>query len=128
MKYDEALAICTERIKWAGNLYGNKWKEEEPFLKACQEALIEADWLQEKDTKNLLPEDGNEVLVLFDGISTNKLGQVSTFTNCTCIGAYYQESGWQLDHLPDLDDFTVKKWRNIPEWEEVKPWQMTKER
>ena len=39
MTYDEAMLVCEDRIKFCANIYGNKWKDEMPFLMACRDAL-----------------------------------------------------------------------------------------
>ena len=39
MTYEEALDTCNYKITNIASIYGRHWKEEEPFLKTCRDAL-----------------------------------------------------------------------------------------
>ena len=104
LKNTEALVECRDRLKWVGNLYGAKWVEEEPFLRACETALVEKQVTLPRNPEVFLPDKGKLVL-----------GRVEYKETMTTMVLTYTSEGWKT--VPESDiEFKVFRWRELQKW------------
>ena len=104
LKNMEALVECRDRLRWVGNLYGERWIQEEPFLKACETALKEKQVTLPRDPEVFLPDKDKLVL-----------GRVEYKDTMTTMVLTYTSDGWKT--VPESDiEFKVFRWRELQKW------------
>ena len=113
-KMKKTLETVTERIRWAGNIYGPKWREEVSVLEPCKEALetVLSNEERYREHTDDVPPSRIPVLVQF---STDPDAMLQTG-----IGWYVADDGWYI-FGGGLATFTVHKWRYFPEWAKEEP-------
>ena len=111
MNLKEALETAKYRIQYCANLYGAKWKTEEPFLKACTKALEEKKRFRERSPRERRPTDGAVVVAQ---IRITKDGVVMKPSE-TVLATFDPNDGWELKGRFEKE-FDVVSWRYIPEW------------
>lgn len=130
-KVEDALAKANERIRWAANLYGAKYRIELAFLEPCKEAISELLKLTDKyrlHEPDEYPDVGTSVLVYCNGKKRiedeDKNVYEYVMENCHCIGEYLpgcedDECGrWELEITGVVENLEIIGWRELPErWE-----------
>lgn len=111
MNLKEALETAKYRIQYCANLYGAKWKTEEPFLKVCTKALEEKKHFREHSPRERRPTEGTVVVAQ---IRITKDG-VAMKPSETVLAAFDPDDGWKLTDRQD-EEFEILSWRYIPEW------------
>lgn len=103
----KTLEIVSERIRWAGNIYGPKWREEVAVLEPCKEALETV--LRYEEHTDDVPPSRIPVLVQYSIEDGDRKE--------TAVGWYVADDGWYI-FGGGLASFTVHKWRYLPDWKE----------
>lgn len=111
MNLKEALETAKYRLQYCANLYGAKWKQEEPFLKACVKALEEKKHFRERSPRERRPAEGAVVVAQ---IKISKDGIVMKPSE-TVLAVFDPDNGWKLADRQD-EEFEILSWRYIPEW------------
>lgn len=111
MNLKEALETAKYRLQYCANLYGAKWKQEEPFLKACTKALEEKKHFRERSPRERRPAGGAVVVAQ---IRITKDGVVMKPSE-TVLAMFDPDDGWKLTDRQD-EEFEILSWRYIPEW------------
>jgi len=107
----EALETAKYRLQYCANLYGTRWKTEEPFLKACLKALEEKKHFRERSPRERRPAEGAVVVAQ---IKISKDGIVMKPSE-TVLAMFDPDAGWKLTDRQD-EEFEILSWRYIPEW------------
>lgn len=113
MKVKEAIDTVKYRIQYCANLYGAKWKEEEPFLKACLKALEEKKYYRERSPRERRPDDDTVVIAQVDITSEDS----ETHSVVTAFALFDPDEGWKLVERDD-EYFEILSWRYMPQWTE----------
>ena len=118
MKVKEAIDTVKYRIQYCANLYGAKWKEEEPFLKACLKALEEKKYYRERSPRERRPDDDTVVLAQVKITSEGAESEdTETEQIVTAFALFDPDEGWKLVERDD-EYFEILSWRYMPEWTE----------
>lgn len=118
MKVKDAIDTVKYRIQYCANLYGAKWKEEEPFLKACQKALEEKKYYRERSPRERRPDDDTVVLAQVKITSGDTESEdMETEQIVTAFALFDPDEGWKLVERDD-EYFEILSWRYMPEWTE----------
>ncbi len=119
--WKSVLSKLTDRIRWAGNLYGKDWRREVAILEPASAAIRAAITSLPRPASELPPSEV-PVVVLFSGESSSRI-----YDRVEAIGRH-DPGGWKLDHL-DMKELTVHQWAPIPDfdWErymaQKEPWE-----
>ena len=118
MKVKDAIDTVKYRIQYCANLYGAKWKEEEPFLKACLKALEEKKYYRERSPRERRPDDDTVVLAQVKITSGDTESEdMETEQIVTAFALFDPDEGWKLVERDD-EYFEILSWRYMPEWTE----------
>lgn len=112
MNLKETIEIVKYRIQYCANLYGAKWKDEEPFLKVCEKALKEKKHFRERSPREHSPTEGAVVVAQ---IRITKDGVIVKPSE-TVLATFDPNDGWKLKDRHDKE-FDVISWRYTPDWE-----------
>ena len=99
------------RISWCANLYGNHWREEEAFLKACLHVFTELERRDEQDRWRVYPKEKpkEDAVVLCTVYNGHPAAEVKKEVRC----ALYEDEDFTIDG-EDEGEFVPLAWRPAP--------------
>lgn len=107
--WKDVLGTITERIRWAGNLYGSDWRRELAFLEPAGAAVTAAVKALPRPASEL-PPSGVPVLVQFSGTSGAR-----SFDRAEAVGRHFPE-GWELEYMA-AEGLVVHQWAFLPDFD-----------